>query len=34
MKKLLWAVPAIVVVCLVLFAGRDDIRRIRQMHRM
>jgi hypothetical protein len=33
MKQLLWAVP-VAVVCVVLLAGRDDVRRFREMRRL
>ena len=33
MKHLLWAIP-LVVVCIALFEGRDDIRRLRAMASM
>ena len=33
MKHLLWAIPA-TLVCIALFEGRDDIRRLRAMSRM
>jgi hypothetical protein len=33
MKRIMWAVP-VIAVCLALLAGKDDIIRIRAMHRM
>jgi len=33
MKQLLWA-TAVAVVCIALLAGRDDIRRFREMRRI
>jgi hypothetical protein len=33
MKQLLWAVP-VAVVCVALLAGRDDVRRFREMRRL
>jgi len=33
MKRMLWVVP-VALVCVALLAGRDDIRRFREMHRI